>query len=125
MVLIVIGCVLAPVSLVAVWTHNELSDTDHFVATAGPLIDDPAVQEALTNRVTTTVFQYVDVQSLADQSLAALAAQGLRPELVQLLKTFTPALATAVNGFVRDKVGQLDGEPPVCCGLEPGPHARP
>ncbi len=109
--LIVFGCVLAPVSLVAVWTHNEVSDTDHFVATAGPLIDDPAVQEALTNRVTTTVFQYVDVQGLADQSIAALAAQGLPPQLVERLKTFTPALATAVTGFVRDKVGQLIASP--------------
>ena len=110
-VLIVVGCVLTPVSLVAVWTHNEVSDTDHFVATAGPLIDDPAVQEALTNRVTTTVLEYVDVQGLADQALAALAAQGLRPELVERLKGFTPALATAVNGFVRDKVAQLMASP--------------
>lgn len=110
-VLIVVGCVLAPVSLVAVWTHTEVSDTDQFVATAGPLIDDPAVQEALTNRVTTTVFQYVDVQGLADQTIAALAAQGLRPELVARLKTFTPALASAVTGFVRDKVGQVIAGP--------------
>jgi hypothetical protein len=58
-------------SLVAIWTTNEVSDTDRFVATAGPLIDDPAVQGALTNRVTATVFQYVDVQGLADQSTAA------------------------------------------------------
>jgi hypothetical protein len=72
------------------------------------------VQEALTNRVTITVFQYVDVQGLADQTiaaLAALAAQGLRPELVARLKTFTPALATAVTGFVRDKVGQVIAGP--------------
>ena len=110
-VLIVVGCVLAPVSLVAVWTHTEVSDTDTFVATAGPLIDDPAVQEALTNRVTTTVFQYVDVQGLADQAIAALAAQGLPPQLVARLKTFTPALASAVTGFVRDKVGQVIAGP--------------
>src|SRR3982751_2854680 len=70
-VLIVLGCVMAPVALIAVWTHDEVTDTDHFVATAGPLIDDPAVQEALTNRVTTTVFEYVDVQDLADQVIAA------------------------------------------------------
>ncbi|MDT7574647.1 MAG: hypothetical protein QOH17_980 [Pseudonocardiales bacterium] len=110
-VLIVVGCVLAPLSLAAVWTHSEVSDTDHFVATAGPLIDDPAVQEALTNRVTGTVFQYVDVQGLADQSIAALAAQGLPPRLVDRLKTFTPALATAVTGFVHDKVGTLIASP--------------
>jgi hypothetical protein len=110
-VLIVLGCVLAPVSLVAVWTHNEVSDTERFVATAGPLIDDPAVQEALTNRVTVTVFQYVDVQGLADQAIAALAAQGLPPPLVARLKTFTPALTSAVTGFVRDKVGQAIAGP--------------
>jgi hypothetical protein len=37
------------------------------------------VQEALTNRVTTTVFEYVDVEDLADQAIAALAAQRLPP----------------------------------------------
>jgi hypothetical protein len=103
--------VLAPVSLVAVWTHNEVSDTERFVATAGPLIDDPAVQEALTNQVTITVFQYVDVQGLADQAIAALAAQGPPPPLVARLKTFTPALTSAVTGFVRDKVGQAIAGP--------------
>lgn len=79
------------------------------------------MQEALTIRVTTTVFQYVDVQDLADQTIAALAAQGLRPELVARLKTFTPALATAVTGFVRDKGRPDHRGPPGRGGLEPGP----
>jgi hypothetical protein len=63
-VLLVLGCALAPVSLVAVWTHNQVSDTDRFVETVGPLIADPSVQQALTDRVTSTVFQYVDVEAL-------------------------------------------------------------
>lgn len=110
-VLIVVGCLLAPVSLVAVWTHGEVSDTDQFVGTVGPLIDDPAVQEALTNRVTTAVFEYVDVEEVADQAITALAAQGLPPQLVDRLTAFTPALATAVTGFVRDKVAKLVAGP--------------
>lgn len=110
-VLIVVGCLLTPVSLVAVWTRGEVSDTDRFVATAGPLIDDPAVQEALTNRVTTTVFEYVDVEGLAGQALTALQAQGLPPQVVERLSAFTPALATAVTGFVRDRVAQLVAGP--------------
>jgi hypothetical protein len=110
-VLLVLGCVLAPVSLVAVWTHNEVSDTDRFVETVGPLVGDPAVQEALTNRVTGTVFEYVDVQALADEAIAALAAQGLPPRLVTRLESFTPTIASATTAFVRDKVGDLVASP--------------
>lgn len=110
-VLIVLGCLLAPVSLVAVWTHGEVSDTDRFVETVGPLIDDPAVQQGLTDRVTSTVFEYVDVEGVTDQALAALQAQGLPPQLVERLTAFTPALGTAVTGFVRDKVSQLVASP--------------
>src|SRR4051812_37142645 len=49
-VLIVLGCVLAPVAGVSVWVHNQVSDTDRFVRSIGPLVDDPDVQSALTNR---------------------------------------------------------------------------
>ncbi|GAA4547167.1 hypothetical protein GCM10023175_30920 [Pseudonocardia xishanensis] len=110
-VLIVLGVVLTPVSLVSVWTRQQLSNTDSFVATVGPVIDDPAVQAAVTDRVTTTVFSYVDVQQLADEALAALAAQGLPPRLVERLGSFTPALQTAATGFVHDKVGLLVASP--------------
>ena len=110
-VLLVLGCGLVPVSLVAVWTHNQVSDTDQFVETVGPLAADPSVQEALTNRITTTVFQYVDVQGLANEAIDALAAQGLRPELAQRMHGLTPTLATAVNGLVRDKVAALVASP--------------
>jgi hypothetical protein len=110
-VLLVLGCGLVPVSLVAVWTHNQVSDTDRFVQTAAPLIADPAVQEAITNRVTTTVFEHVHVEDLTNEAIDALAAQGTRPELVQRLHDLTPTLASGVTNFVRDKVGQLVASP--------------
>src|SRR5262245_56979370 len=37
-VLIVIGCMLAPLSVVAVWTANQVSSTDRYVANVAPLI---------------------------------------------------------------------------------------
>ena len=46
--LIFVGCVLAPISVVAVWTANQVSDTSRYVANVAPLIKDPAIQNALT-----------------------------------------------------------------------------
>jgi hypothetical protein len=50
--LIVAGCVLAPLSVVAVWTANQVSDTSRYVANVEPLIKDPAIQNALTDKIT-------------------------------------------------------------------------
>src|SRR4051812_17576781 len=110
-VLIVLGCVLAPVAGVSVWVHNQVSDTDRFVRTMSPLVDDPDVQNALTNRLTATVFQYVDVQGIADDAVSALAAQGLPPQLVTRLGALTPTLTSAVTGFVHDKIAELVASP--------------
>jgi hypothetical protein len=110
-VLIVLGCVLAPVAGVSVWVHNQVSDTDRFVRTMGPLVDDPDVQARLTDRLTTTVFQYVDVQGIADDAVTALTAQGLPPRVADRLSTLTPTLASAVTGFVHDKIAELVASP--------------
>src|SRR5687767_1002437 len=110
-VLIVLGCVIAPVAGVSVWINNQVSDTDRFVRTMTPLVSDPDVQNALTNRLTATVFQYVDVQGIADDAVDALAAQGLPAQVTDRLSTLTPTLASAVTGFVRDKIAELVASP--------------
>ena len=112
-VLIVLGCVLAPVAGVAVWTSNQVSDTERFVRSVSPLIDDPDVQNRITERVTATIFEYVDVKALADEAIAALEAQGLPVRLADRLETLTPTLASAVTGFVRDRVAELVASPQV------------
>ncbi len=106
-VLIALGCVLAPVAGLAVWTSNQVSDTDRFVRSVSPLVDDPDVQAALTDRLTATVFEYVDVASLAEDAVDALEEVGVPPQLVDRLETFTPTITSAVTGFVRDRIAQL------------------
>ena len=110
-VLIVLGCVGVPASVLAVWTHRQVADTDRFVATVSPVIQDPLVQSALTNRITTEVLARIDVQQIANEAIDALAAQGMRPQLVDRLHDLTGPLAAGVAGLVGDKVGQLVASP--------------
>jgi hypothetical protein len=106
-VLLVVGCVGVPVSVLAVWVHNQVADADRFVATVSPVIEDPFVQSALANRISTEVLAYIDVEQLANETVDALAAQGLRPQLVERLRELTGPLADGVADRVRGRVEQL------------------
>jgi hypothetical protein len=50
--LIVLGCVLAPLAGVAVWARNQVTNTDRYVATVAPLASDPAIQNAVADKIT-------------------------------------------------------------------------
>jgi hypothetical protein len=110
-VLLVLGLLLVPVSVLAVWTHNQISDTDRFVATVGPVLEDPAVQTAVAGRVTAEIFSQVDVQQLANQAVDALAAQGLPAPVADRLHGLSGPLADGTRSFVGGKVQELVASP--------------
>jgi hypothetical protein len=112
-VLLVLGCVFAPISLATVWVHNQVADTDRFTATMSPLIHEPSVQAAVTDRVTETVFGYVDVKALADDAVRALADTGLPPVVIVPLQGLTGPLASSVQSFVHGKMAELVASPGV------------
>src|SRR3954447_20376920 len=75
--LIVVSCLLAPLSVTAVWASQQVSDTDRYVATVAPLADDPAVQRAVADAVAREIFQRLDLQGLTQQTLDALVQRGV------------------------------------------------
>src|SRR6266496_4574133 len=104
--LIILGCVLAPLSVVAVWTANQVSDTGRYVANVAPLIKDPAIQNALTNRLTSEIVAKINVKGLTDQAAAELTAKGL-PKIGGLLQGVSGSLASGVAGFVHSAIHKI------------------
>ncbi len=90
--LIVVACLAYTLAVPGVWAKRNFLNTDRFVDRVGPLIDDPAVQAAVTFRVTSELMKVIDPEALFEQVL---------PERGQLLAV---PLANAVEGFVRDRV---------------------
>jgi len=101
--LIVLGCVLAPVAVVGVWAGNEVSDTGRYVATVEPLIHDPAIQNALTDRITNVIMSQLNVTGTVNQAASQLQTRGLT-RISSLLTTFGPQISSAVTGFVHSTV---------------------
>jgi len=106
--LIGIACLLAPLSVVAVWARGEVTDTDRYVNTVAPLASDPAIQDAVTTNLTNLVFQYIDVQGLATQAFSALAEKGsLPPALATQLQALAVPVANGVRSFAEDQISKL------------------
>ena len=105
--LIVIGCILAPISVVAVWTKNLVTDTDRYVATVAPLASDPAIQSAIADRITTEIFTKLDVTGITNQAVDALAERGLPPLVATQLHALSEPLSNGVESFVRTEVGKV------------------
>jgi hypothetical protein len=88
--LVVVGCLLAPLSVLSVWIRSTLLDTDRYVATVGPVIDDPEVQQALATRITTALVTRSD----AEERIADVL-----PEQASFV---APAVANALGRLVED-----------------------
>ncbi|WP_314220189.1 hypothetical protein [Streptomyces zaehneri] len=97
-VLIVLGCVLAPLGLVAAWTSSIVGDTDRYVDTVRPLASDKDVQNAAATRVTNAVMGRLDLTTLLQDAVPAQ-----RPLLEKALGRLGPSLESAVRSFVHDK----------------------
>jgi hypothetical protein len=110
LVLIVVGCLLAPISVLAVWTANEVSSTSRYVDNVEPLVHNPAVQNALTDKITTEITTRLNVTAYTDQAAAALTSRGLT-RVGALLQTFAPSISGAVDGFIHGQVHKIVTSP--------------
>jgi len=105
--LIVVACMLAPLSVAAIWTRNQVTNTDRYVATVTPLASDPAIQNAIADQITAQVFTYIDIKGLTTQAVDALAGRGLRPDVADQLQAFAVPIANGVQSFTRSQVGKI------------------
>lgn len=111
-VMIVLACLLAPLSVASVWASTVISDTDRYVETVAPLIDDPAVQDALATKVTATVVASLDVEALTTEALQTIADQpNVPPRVADALPALAVPLVNGVEGFTRDQVEKVLASP--------------
>jgi hypothetical protein len=109
-VLIVLGCILAPVAVVASWASLEVSNTDRYVATVEPLIHDPAIQNYLTAEITDQITSRLNVTSVVNQAAAQLNSKGLT-RVGSLLSQFGSQIASSVNSFIYSTVHSVVSSP--------------
>ena len=87
--LVIGGCVLAPISVIGLWARNTLLDTNQYVDTVAPLARDPRIQAAIADRVSKRLTESVDIES------------ELKADLPPRIQFAAPAIASGFESFVH------------------------
>src|SRR3954467_3079554 len=109
--LITLSCLLAPLSVAAVWASRQVSDTDRYVATVAPLADDPAIQRAVADAVATEIFKDIDLDAVTQQAIDALSQRGVPPTVAANLAALSGPLANGLEGFTRTQINKFVASP--------------
>ncbi|TQK45544.1 hypothetical protein FBY35_7117 [Streptomyces sp. SLBN-118] len=100
-VLIVLACILVPLSVLTVWVHDIALDTDRYVETVAPLASNPDIEDAAVNRAVQAVNVRFDAKEFTSNVAAWLQSQGLPPTAAQAVRGFAPQLESAVDSAVE------------------------
>jgi hypothetical protein len=90
--LVIIGCGLAALSVVAIWLRVTLLDTDRYVSTVAPIAAEPAVQKAVADKLDGAINSRVNFDALAREAL---------PDRADVL---APAIQTGLQSFIRTRI---------------------
>src|SRR4051794_35143127 len=90
--LLVLGCGLAALSVVAIWLRVTLLDTDRYVSTVAPIAAKPAVQKAVADKLDNAINSRVDFAGLAREAL---------PDRADVL---APAIQRGLQSFIRTRI---------------------
>ncbi len=103
-VLVVLASLLIPISVIAVWAINTVTNTDKYVETMAPLATNPVIQQGLAKRTTDKLFAHTDVQSRITKVLPKAAKPVVAPIVAQV-HTYVEGLALKV--FESPKFAKL------------------
>jgi hypothetical protein len=65
--------VLLAASVVAVWSRNQILNTDSYVKTVAPMIEDSAIQGEIVDKITEAVMNVADIEQRLNGVLARAA----------------------------------------------------
>lgn len=112
-ILLVLVALLAIVSVTSRFVRSQILDTDRYVATVTPVASDPAVQQEITNQVTTEIVTRIDLEAATTDALTTLTdASNLAenaPRVSRVLSGLAPVIAAQTESFVHDTVATFVG----------------
>ncbi len=99
-VLVVVSCLLVVLSVTVVWAHRTVLNTPVFVATVGPVLHQPGVDQAMATRSTAELYAALDIKHRIERELPSKVGFAAGP-IAQLSQQAVTAQLTKVLASER------------------------
>lgn len=99
--LIMLGVLMAPLAVVAAWTKAEVTDTDQFVTTMAPIVDDPAFQAFLVEEITAAINEEIDIETVTSDLFDGIATLDLPPRASDALQLLEQPAVEGAQSQIR------------------------
>ncbi|MFH7596011.1 hypothetical protein WDV06_13035 [Streptomyces racemochromogenes] len=106
-VLLLLALLLSPLAVVSAWVDDTITDTDRYVQTVAPLADEPAVQNAVNDKLTARVVANVDVKAITEALGRALQQADAPPLVVEKSQALEGPLKSALTSAVHAVVAKV------------------
>jgi len=103
-VLIVLGCVLAPLAVISGWAKSTLTDTDSFVATYAPLAESPEVQNYVVDQAAAAINENVNIEQLTSDLIDGIKELGTRPRASAALDALKGPATQGIQNLIRNGI---------------------
>ena len=103
-VLIVLGCLMAPLAVVSGWAKSTLTDTDTFVATYAPLANNPEVQAFVVDQAAEAIDQNVNIDQYIADVIDGIKGLGTRPRASAALDALKGPATQGVQTVIRNGI---------------------
>lgn len=101
LIVFVIAIVMTPVAIVGHWGHRTVIDAEAYIATVGPLIEQPEVQQAVAEAMSTAIIDQVDTQQFVTGALGKVLGDSPFASLLGA------PITAGVNNLITDLTKQL------------------
>lgn len=111
-ILIVLACLTAIVSPIAVWAKTNFLDTEKFVNTVGPLVEEEAIAKALSDEIANRLYTGLDIQQRVKDALQDItdALQEALPDKLSSLAGSLEFIAGPVSSGLQTLIQKITYE---------------
>ena len=110
-VLITVSIIVAPIAVLGTWARIQLVDTDRFVQTFSPLVNEPAMQELVTDEVATAIEESLHLDQLVGDVFAGLDELPLPPRAAESLALLEAPAAEGLRSMLHSGVEDVVESP--------------
>lgn len=106
-----LGLLLVPIATVGAWAGAQLTETDKFVSTFGPIASDPAVQQFVIDEVNEAILGQVDIDATVRSVFSGLGQLDMPDQAAAALMLLEQPAVDGVKNLIYDGVSQVVRSP--------------